>query len=205
MSADTHTDPYTGNLIVFSHYPTDYLMLSELHDLLRTEDPVITYFGAHRHATCGDWCSHPIYPTVQWTVGGGGGFSCDGDQGFVVGDVLGDGTVLNTRFVEVSREACCEKNEHGKGTPLWFQMKQQWWASHHEAEVEEMKTAGTWVDPIAAGVAAAEAQVEKEEAAAAGQAPRDESVEERETFCAANPWLPRCLPNFEENVYDDVV
>lgn len=28
-----------------------------------------------------------IQPNVEWVVGGGGGWSCDGQQGFVVGDI----------------------------------------------------------------------------------------------------------------------
>ena len=28
-----------------------------------------------------------IHPNVEWVVGGGGGWSCDGQQGFVVGDI----------------------------------------------------------------------------------------------------------------------
>eukprot|EP00929_Paragymnodinium_shiwhaense_P107980 TRINITY_DN74312_c0_g1_i1.p1 TRINITY_DN74312_c0_g1~~TRINITY_DN74312_c0_g1_i1.p1 ORF type:complete len:473 (+),score=75.80 TRINITY_DN74312_c0_g1_i1:79-1419(+) len=76
------------NLVVFSHYPTDYFrnhhtdMLSALQDGSKP----ITYFGGHRHNT--DQNTASIAPNNNWVVGGCGGWSCDGgNQGFVVGEV----------------------------------------------------------------------------------------------------------------------
>jgi|EP00966_Prymnesium_polylepis_P130195 hypothetical protein len=77
--------------------------------LLGTEDPKITFFGAHRHTTDNN-PDHPwlISPSVEWTVGGAGGWSCDGPQGLVVGEVItATGEVTNTRVLKVPWNTCC--------------------------------------------------------------------------------------------------
>ena len=82
------TSPHK-NLVVFSHYPTDYFrhhhtdMLGALKDNSRH---AITYFGGHRHNT--DQSGSSIAPNNEWLVGGCGGWGCDGgNQGFVVGEI----------------------------------------------------------------------------------------------------------------------
>ncbi len=56
-----------------------------------------------------------IWPNEEWTVGGGGGWSCDGEQGFVVGDILlATGEVVNTREIMANRRDCCWNNPHPK-------------------------------------------------------------------------------------------
>mmetsp|Transcript_110986 Transcript_110986/g.220747 ORF Transcript_110986/g.220747 Transcript_110986/m.220747 type:complete len:387 (-) Transcript_110986:40-1200(-) len=96
------------NLLVFSHYPTDYLwpvpqFISALKDGSKHH---IEYFGGHRH-NVDQTTTIPIFPNNNWVVGGGGGFGCDGpNQGFVVGEVDKD-YKITTYPVLVSREACC--------------------------------------------------------------------------------------------------
>jgi len=96
------------NLLVFSHYPTDYLwpvpqFIEALKDGSKHH---IEYFGGHRH-NVDQTTTTPITPNNNWVVGGGGGFGCDGpNQGFVVGEVDKDFKII-TYPVLVSREACC--------------------------------------------------------------------------------------------------
>eukprot|EP00929_Paragymnodinium_shiwhaense_P092179 TRINITY_DN5205_c0_g1_i1.p1 TRINITY_DN5205_c0_g1~~TRINITY_DN5205_c0_g1_i1.p1 ORF type:complete len:462 (-),score=77.36 TRINITY_DN5205_c0_g1_i1:218-1540(-) len=92
------------NLVVFSHYPTDYFrnhhtdMLSALKDGSKP----ITYFGGHRHNT--DQNTASISPNNNWVVGGCGGWSCDGgNQGFVVGEVT---STVKTYAVLADRGIC---------------------------------------------------------------------------------------------------
>ena len=110
--------------LVFSHYPTDYLRgcswgkwphQTNYLDELSRSDLKVKYFGAHRHTT-------DNYTTVKtgrnqnWVVGGGGGWSCDGqdrgmsNQGVLVGTVLADGSVTDVRTLTVPRSQCCFKN-----------------------------------------------------------------------------------------------
>ena len=108
-----------SNLIVFSHYPTDYFWAypDVLGNLSRATRPGglerhVEYFGGHRH-NVDQTSTTDISPNNNWLVGGGGGWSCDGsDQGFLVGKLFDDGRI-ETRPVLVNRCACC---------PCWW-----WW------------------------------------------------------------------------------
>mmetsp|Transcript_123150 Transcript_123150/g.239378 ORF Transcript_123150/g.239378 Transcript_123150/m.239378 type:complete len:435 (-) Transcript_123150:277-1581(-) len=76
------------NLVVFSHYPTDYFRNrhTDMLSALKTGPKPITFFGGHRHNT--DQGTASIAPNKNWVVGGCGGWSCDGgNQGFVVGEI----------------------------------------------------------------------------------------------------------------------
>jgi len=96
------------NMLVFSHYPTDYFhsepwFLQELSDASSRD---IFYFGGHRHNT-DNTTTTPITPNVNWVVGGGGGWSCDGpQQGFVVGEIGLDAKIA-TYPVFVDKSTCC--------------------------------------------------------------------------------------------------
>jgi len=100
------------NLLVFSHYPTDYFWDTSPGDAssdfiagLKTEKHHIEYFGGHRHNV--DQKTLSIAPNNNWLSGGGGGWGCDGSQqGFVVGEIAKDGT-LTTRSVLVPQNECC--------------------------------------------------------------------------------------------------
>ncbi|CAE7792934.1 PAP4 [Symbiodinium sp. CCMP2592] len=102
-----------SNLLVFSHYPTDYLwgMPEVLGNLSNGTRPGglsrhVEYFGGHRHNVDQD-STTSIYPNNNWLVGGGGGWSCDGrKQGFLVGEILSDGSIV-TRPVLVDYCSCC--------------------------------------------------------------------------------------------------
>ncbi|CAE7027982.1 ACP5 [Symbiodinium natans] len=102
-----------SNLLVFSHYPTDYLwgMPEVLGNLSNGTRPGglprhVEYFGGHRHNVDQE-STTSIYPNNNWLVGGGGGWSCDGrEQGFVVGEILSDGSIV-TRPVLVDYCSCC--------------------------------------------------------------------------------------------------
>jgi len=100
------------NLLVFSHYPTDYFgsapsFLDALRDGSKHN---INYFGGHRHNVDQD-STLSISPNNNWLVGGGGGWSCDihnGEnyQGFVVGEIDLDSKVT-TYPVIVDPFICC--------------------------------------------------------------------------------------------------
>jgi predicted phosphohydrolase len=97
------------NLIVFSHYPTDYFwaapdFLAELRDGSKHH---IEYFGGHRH-NVDQTTTVSIAPNNNWLVGGGGGYGCDGkQQGFLVGEVDAD-SHITTYPVLVDYSACCK-------------------------------------------------------------------------------------------------
>jgi len=94
-------------LVVFSHYPVDYLgpqaeLLSLLGDNSKHN---ILYFGGHRHNT--DQAGPSIGLNEQWLVGGGGGYGCDGgQQGYVKAFVWSDGTIT-TEGALVETSQCC--------------------------------------------------------------------------------------------------
>jgi len=102
------------NMLVFSHYPTDYLW-SETEFLGKLSDASkhhVEYFGGHRHSV-DQGSTWNISPNNNWLVGGGGGWGCEGGyymwpprQGFVVGkiDSIGD---ISTHGVFVDHTICC--------------------------------------------------------------------------------------------------
>jgi len=106
LKQSTHT-----NMVVFSHYPTDYFWDSSTTDMLellrdKTEDRHIEYFGGHRHST-DNTSTIPTRPNNNWLVGGGGGWGCDSaTQGFVVGEIDAN-YKLRTYSVLVPHWDCC--------------------------------------------------------------------------------------------------
>ena len=111
-----------GNLLVVSHYPTDFLLGRrpggiDTIGLLRSHETRISYFGGHRHATAAHESGYAgtasIAPNRNWLTGGGGGWACDGPQGFVVGEVLDNGRVANLRFEMMANRDCCMPNPRG--------------------------------------------------------------------------------------------
>ncbi|CAK9067161.1 unnamed protein product [Durusdinium trenchii] len=102
-----------SNLLVFSHYPTDYFwaypdVIGNLSGAKRPGglERHVEYFGGHRH-NVDQTSTTSIAPKNNWLVGGGGGWSCDGrEQGFLVGEIFDDGSVV-TRPVLVDYCACC--------------------------------------------------------------------------------------------------
>lgn len=117
------------NVLVFSHYPTDYFWDTAegdpSHDFLQGLSEAgsvagsdanryhLKYFGGHRHST--DQSSTlPITPNDSWLSGGGGGWSCDtNQQGFVVGEIHADWT-MTTRVVLVDADDCCDPIPDGR-------------------------------------------------------------------------------------------
>eukprot|EP00440_Ansanella_granifera_P007981 gb/GFBE01008636.1/.p1 GENE.gb/GFBE01008636.1/~~gb/GFBE01008636.1/.p1 ORF type:complete len:207 (+),score=25.71 gb/GFBE01008636.1/:1-621(+) len=103
-----------SNLVVFSHYPTDYLwglptMLGNLSNGTRPEglDRQVNYFAGHRHNVDQNSTTSIAPNGNSWLVGGGGGWGCDGEeQGFVVGELLSNGTLV-TRSVLIDHCICC--------------------------------------------------------------------------------------------------
>lgn len=98
------------NLVVFSHYPTDYFwgfpdFLAELSNSSRHH---VEYFGGHRHNVDQRSCTSTA-PNSNWLVGGGGGWGCEPhygqEQGFVVGEIGTGG--LRTYPVLVNYSLCC--------------------------------------------------------------------------------------------------
>eukprot|EP00928_Gymnodinium_smaydae_P023872 TRINITY_DN19528_c0_g2_i1.p1 TRINITY_DN19528_c0_g2~~TRINITY_DN19528_c0_g2_i1.p1 ORF type:complete len:418 (-),score=55.34 TRINITY_DN19528_c0_g2_i1:427-1680(-) len=101
------TQSTAKNLLVFSHYPTDYFR-SVPHFLDGLRDPAkrTVYFGGHRH-NVDQYTTESTHPNANWVVGGGGGWSCDGgEQGFVVGEISEDFEV-STYSVLVPPSTCC--------------------------------------------------------------------------------------------------
>jgi len=96
------------NLLVFSHYPTDYFssVPEFLTNLSNASKHDILFFGGHRH-NVDNTTTWQTPPNRNWVVGGGGGWSCDGPaQGFLVGTVGADYWV-DTYTELVDYNICC--------------------------------------------------------------------------------------------------
>jgi len=110
------------NLLVGSHYPLWYLHNDPLIHNISTDVADIHYFGAHVHSSFEDPPWPNQRPRRSFTLGGGGGWTCDkqggGLQGFAIGEILSNGTAANIRVVNVPLEECCwgsgypDENEH---------------------------------------------------------------------------------------------
>jgi hypothetical protein len=119
------------NMLVFSHYPTDYLWPSEdLMSGLRNgtgangEPRHIEYFGGHRHNVDQDSCES-IAPNNRWLVGGGGGWGTDGDQqGFVVGEISDDFSI--TTYPVLMNMPCGEADPMRESRPDVGECKCAW-------------------------------------------------------------------------------
>ena len=108
-------------LIVVSHYPSTWIsgtIAGGVHmmGLLTRPNVHIVYFGAHVHST--DNHSNVLAQARRpgwrdFCVGGGGGWACDGHQGFVIGEVLDSGRVVNLRMKHVTDRLCCISNPRG--------------------------------------------------------------------------------------------
>ena len=104
-------------LIVFSHYPSHWVAgyMPTLVPYLSNRDVPILYFGAHVHSTDNTSNVAPSLRRSGWQdfcIGGGGGWACDGPQGFVSGEVLGNGRVTNVRIKLMPMSTCCRGNPH---------------------------------------------------------------------------------------------
>jgi len=103
------------NLVVFSHYPTDYFQsvpkfLNQLRPGHGKPGQSVAYFSGHRHNT--DQTSTFRTGPHDWLVGGGGGWSCDGlEQGFVVVTIDED-YQLKTHPVLMNPYTCCPDLAH---------------------------------------------------------------------------------------------
>lgn len=106
------------NLVVFSHYPTDYFhskpdFLASLSDASKHK---VLYFGGHRH-NIDQTSTTSIAPNDNWLVGGGGGWSCDGpSQGFLVVEVSATDE-LKSYPVLVPNEICCQSPTPSRWKP----------------------------------------------------------------------------------------
>jgi len=101
-------DSDAKNMLVFSHYPTDYFRHIDglLETLSDSSKHNIFYLGGHRH-NVDNTSTEPTSPNVNWLVGGGGGWSCDGpDQGFLVGEIAEDDSVTLYPVI-VDQSVCC--------------------------------------------------------------------------------------------------
>ena len=111
-------------LLVVCHYPGSYLRGRkfdgiDLWALLTSSRVHVTFFGGHVHSTDNHsaWDSKHGKRTVdlytsrtgwrEYSVGGGGGWACDGLQGVVAGEVLSNGRVDNLRFIMATEDECC--------------------------------------------------------------------------------------------------
>mgnify|MGYP006142918743 CR=1 FL=1 len=107
-------------LIVVSHYPSTWLSGLmpagiRIQELLSNPNVDILYFGAHVHSTDNVSNVNPGLRRKGWhdfCVGGGGGWACDGMQGFVAGEILENGRVANLRMIHVANNKCCIRNPH---------------------------------------------------------------------------------------------
>ena len=100
---------------IVTHYPTTWLKNDHIGgafwpDILKNPNVHILYFGAHVHSTDNTTNVDPELRRPGWhdfCIGGGGGWACDGVQGFVVGEVKEDGRVANLRMHHASVAECC--------------------------------------------------------------------------------------------------
>lgn len=98
------------NMVVFSHYPTDYFGAAPrfLAGLSNASRHHVEYFGGHRHDVDQE-STRSTWPNNNWLVGGGGGWGCDGSkQGFVVGEI-DHNSKLTTYSVLVDMSKCCSR------------------------------------------------------------------------------------------------
>lgn len=100
-----------AHLLVFSHYPLDYLRGTtpggvNVMRALTDERLRIAYFGGHRHSTENNTNKETL-PMHAFTLGGGGGWSCDGEQGYLVGEIMSDGSWDNLQLVKLPFDDCC--------------------------------------------------------------------------------------------------
>ena len=121
-------------LIVFSHYPSNWLHAYShndgrtFNDLLSTPGVSITYFSGHVHSTDNTTNVNTGLRRHGWNdfcVGGGGGWACDDSiwvggevgfspsQGFVAGEIRSDGMVVNLKLEMIPDKMCCRGNSHG--------------------------------------------------------------------------------------------
>lgn len=84
------------NLVVFSHYPTDYFIgVPGFLERLRNSSQHIEFFGGHRH-NVDQSSTVSIAPNNNWLTGGGGGWSWEtysNQQGFIVGEIDAAGQI----------------------------------------------------------------------------------------------------------------
>jgi len=110
LFADRYENSDAKNLLVFSHYPTDYFSSRQdfLRNLSNNSNHDIIFFGGHRH-NVDNTTTWGTAPNRNWVVGGGGGWSCDGpSQGFLVGTVGLDDWVETTPVL-VDYSVCCPR------------------------------------------------------------------------------------------------
>ena len=108
-------------LIILSHYPTNWVSGMRhggitISSLLTNPNVHIVYFGGHVHSTDNTSNVQRSFRRHGWydyCVGGGGGWACDGPQGFVVGEVLDTGRITNLRFKMMPNRDCCVNNPRG--------------------------------------------------------------------------------------------
>uniref|UniRef100_A0A7S3SG18 Calcineurin-like phosphoesterase domain-containing protein n=1 Tax=Strombidinopsis acuminata TaxID=141414 RepID=A0A7S3SG18_9SPIT len=100
------------NLLVFSHYPTDYFWSVPAFIDGLSASRSITYYGGHRH-NVDNTSTLKTGQNPNWLAGGGGGWSCEGlsysnppAQGFVVGEIASNFTIT-TYSVLVNYSLCC--------------------------------------------------------------------------------------------------
>ena len=110
-------------LIVVTHYPSNWIAgmragRDAVSELLQNPNVHVVFFGGHVHSTDNTSNVQRAFQRPGWhdyCVGGGGGWACDGPQGFVVGEVLDNGRVANLRFEMMANRDCCMPNPRGRG------------------------------------------------------------------------------------------
>ena len=77
---------------------------------------LVVWSGAHTHSTDNTTNVDHGLRRPGWhdfCIGGGGGWACDGPQGFVVGEILEDGKVTNVHIKHMPNHLCCRGNPRG--------------------------------------------------------------------------------------------